>query len=186
MTKREYKEKSLFSSQTNPENTSGMGKDSIVPEEVRKWNWGAFFLNWIWGIGNSVWISLLMFIPPLFLIMPFVLGAKGSEWAWRKRTWRSVEEFKRTQKLWARWGIGLIVGMCLLFTYFMRDNEFQTEHWQAFLHNPVVIDTLGEPIEKGSFWDGFFQKKWDNGKACLYQRIAVHGGKTSGHYFLVL
>jgi len=29
--------------------------------------------------------------------MVFVLGAKGSEWAWAAKKWDSVEDFKRTQ-----------------------------------------------------------------------------------------
>jgi len=24
-----------------------------VPDEIDRWNWGAFLLNWIWGIGNN-------------------------------------------------------------------------------------------------------------------------------------
>ncbi len=52
-----------------------------VPAEIKKWNWGAFFLSWIWGIGNQVWISLLGLIPIVNIVMIFVLGAKGNEWA---------------------------------------------------------------------------------------------------------
>ncbi len=25
-----------------------------VPAEIDRWNWGAFLLNWIWGIGRAV------------------------------------------------------------------------------------------------------------------------------------
>jgi hypothetical protein len=76
-----------------------------TPPEVRKWNWGAFFLTWIWGIGNSVWIAFLSFIPVVNLVMPFVLGAKGSQWAWKAKQWESVEHFQRVQRKWARWGL---------------------------------------------------------------------------------
>lgn len=34
------------------ENNSGGGKDIELPEGVKGWSWGAFFLNWIWAIGN--------------------------------------------------------------------------------------------------------------------------------------
>ncbi len=60
---------------------SGLGKQSILPPELRRWNWGAFLLNWIWGNGNSVFIALLMCVPLVGFIMPFVLGAKGNKWA---------------------------------------------------------------------------------------------------------
>ena len=67
------------------ENTSGQGKQAVIPDEVRGWNWGAFLLNWIWGLGNSTFIALLMFVPVINLVMPFVLGVKGSSWAWQNR-----------------------------------------------------------------------------------------------------
>jgi hypothetical protein len=35
------------------ENSSGTGKTTEVPAEIRGWNWGAFFLNFFWGIGNK-------------------------------------------------------------------------------------------------------------------------------------
>ncbi len=50
----------------------------VIPPEIRRWNWGAFLLNWIWGIGNQTYIALLALIPGVNLVMLFVLGAKGS------------------------------------------------------------------------------------------------------------
>jgi len=29
------------------DNTSGQGKASVVPPEIKKWNWGAFLLSWL-------------------------------------------------------------------------------------------------------------------------------------------
>ncbi len=77
------------------ENSSGQGKNAIVPAAVKKWNWGAFLLSWIWGLGNKTYISLLVFVPIVGLAMPFLLGARGSAWAWQNKRWESVEEFKR-------------------------------------------------------------------------------------------
>ena len=31
-------------------NTSGQGKAAIVPEEIKKWNWGAFILGSYMGV----------------------------------------------------------------------------------------------------------------------------------------
>ncbi|MBM3150297.1 MAG: ribonuclease G [Chloroflexi bacterium] len=78
-----------------------------MPEEIKGWNWGAFLMSWIWGIGNKVWIALLALI--LGIIMSIVLGIKGNEWAWRSKTWNSVEHFKKTQRTWAVVGIILLV-----------------------------------------------------------------------------
>ena len=91
------------------QNTSGQGRSTAVPAEIKKWNWGAFFLNWLWGFGNRTYIALLCLIPLLNIVMIFVLGAKGSEWAWRNKQWESISHFKRVQKRWAWWGFSFFL-----------------------------------------------------------------------------
>lgn len=88
---------------------SGKGKDSVVPLEIKGWNWGAAGLTFIWGAWHRVWISLLMFIPFLGFIWWIVLGIKGNEWAWRKNKWESVEQFKVSQRKWKPWGIVFLI-----------------------------------------------------------------------------
>lgn len=92
-------------------NTSGQSQGAAVPQEIQGWNWGAFWLSWIWGVGNSVTIALLALIVPFFSIY---LGLKGSELAWQNKQWESVEHFQRVQKQWATWGLGLFVGSLAL------------------------------------------------------------------------
>jgi len=97
-------------------NTSGQGSTAIVPPEIKGWNWGAFFLNWISAIGNKTWIGLLALVPYAGFIMAIVLGVKGSEWAWQNRQWESVEQFKATQRVWAIWGLALfLIGIAFSF-----------------------------------------------------------------------
>ncbi len=86
------------------QNTSGQGSTSVVPEEIKGWNWGAFFLNWIWSIGNQTYIGLLSLIPYAGVIMAIILGVKGNDWAWQNRKWESIEQFKEVQKKWTMWG----------------------------------------------------------------------------------
>jgi len=104
-------------------NTSGQGSAAAVPEAVKGWSWGGFWLTWIWGIGNNVWIallSLLFFVPFLSLAMMFVLGAKGREWAWQNKHWDSVETFNQTQKTWGMVGLILaIIGIVLAVLWFV-------------------------------------------------------------------
>lgn len=50
------------------ENTSGQGKNSIVPEEVKGWSWGAFFWNWIWAWANRVWIAVVLGVAVLLMV----------------------------------------------------------------------------------------------------------------------
>ncbi len=94
-------------------NTSGQGEQAIVPPEVQGWNWGAFLLSWIWGIGNNVMIALLALIIPFWSIY---LGVKGNELAWRSKRYDSVEHFKATQAKWTRWGVIYLVAV-LLFVF---------------------------------------------------------------------
>ncbi len=99
-------------------NNSGQGPQAAAPAEVLTgFNWGACFLNWIWGLGNKTYITLLAlvagFVPfiggliALGLIIWF--GIKGNEWAWQNKKWDSVEHFHSVQKTWATWGIVLFV-----------------------------------------------------------------------------
>lgn len=82
------------------ENTSGHGQFTTIPKEVKRWNWGAFWLTWIWGIFNGVYISLLGLIPIINIFMSFYLGAKGNELAWKSRYWHREIDFLKEQKKW--------------------------------------------------------------------------------------
>lgn len=85
-----------------PQFANNSGTGGPAPLEVRGWNWGAFFWSWIWGVPNGVWVSLLICM--LGIIGSIWLGAKGSEMAWSKRRFESIEQFKSTQRAWATWG----------------------------------------------------------------------------------
>ena len=94
------------------------------PSNLHKFNWGAFWLTWIWGVCNGVWISLLCFIPFVGFIMQFVLGFKGNEWAWKEQKHsKSASDFESSQSSWATAGwvillisflVGLISGLANL------------------------------------------------------------------------
>ncbi len=139
------------------ENTSGQGKSATVPAEIDRWNWGAFLLNWIWGIGNNTFIALLMFVPFINMVMPFVLGAKGSAWAWRNNRWESVEHFKRVQRKWA---IGALIAYAAIIGLFailvfsimagMKSSEAYTLAVEKLETSQEAVSVLGEPITTGS------------------------------------
>lgn len=88
---------------------SGKGNASVIPEEIKGWNWGAAGLTWIWGFSHGVWLSALTFIPVVSLFMWVILGIKGNEWAWSAQPWVSVEAFKRDQAKWKVWGIVMFI-----------------------------------------------------------------------------
>jgi hypothetical protein len=103
------------------DNTSGQGKDALVPDSIKGFSWGALLLGWIWGIGNSIWIALidLVWLVPGIgwipsWILRIILGFKGKEMAWKAKKWDSIEHFNRTQKQWALAGF-IAYGALALF-----------------------------------------------------------------------
>ena len=95
---------------------TGTGAIPSIPPEIKGWNWGGFLLTWIWGIGNNVWIALIALLGMIpwvgwvvRLTMRIILGIKGNEWAWQNKKWDSIDHFKRVQRTWAWFGVGLIV-----------------------------------------------------------------------------
>lgn len=82
------------------EKSSVQGKKEAMPEELNRWNWGAFFLSAIWGIGNKTYVALLALIPVLNIFVMIALGLRGNKWAWKNKEWDSVEHFVTIQKRW--------------------------------------------------------------------------------------
>jgi hypothetical protein len=101
------------------ENASGYGARFTAPQAVRKWNWGAFWLTWIWGMNNNVRVAFAWFIPIAgWFVVPFILGARGSEWAWQSRRFeRGTNEFHGVQDRWNAWGwiIGPVMILLILW-----------------------------------------------------------------------
>ena len=93
------------------------------PKCLHHFSVGAFFLNWIWGICNSVWLSLLCLIPYAGFIMAIILGIKGNEWAWKEQKGNvTAEQFDKKQAKWAKagwivFGIGIVISIIIFFVY---------------------------------------------------------------------
>ena len=96
-----------------------METQATAPVGIQGLNWGAFLLHWIWGIGNQVWISLLVFVPCIGIAVPFYLLFKGNELAWNgPRQWESEEQFQAVQAAWMKWGlVALVVYVIVGFIY---------------------------------------------------------------------
>ncbi|MDR0519833.1 MAG: hypothetical protein LBG82_07285 [Clostridiales Family XIII bacterium] len=77
-----------------------------VPQEIRRWNWGAFAFNWLWGCGNGAYLALLCLIPVFgWFVWPFFCGALGNTWAWKSGKFKDVDTFLTVQKTWNIAGI---------------------------------------------------------------------------------
>ena len=172
------------------ENTSGRGKLSSIPAEIKGWNWGAFWLTWIWGIGNSTYRTFLVFIPFLNFIMPFVCGAKGNVWAWSNRRWESVEQFKKTQRKWSIAGF-LIVFVFLAFIFLpihfgihfgLKNTDAYKLSFEMVNASERVQAVIGTPIEAGYFVSGNWQSSGPDGKAAL--NYSITGPRDQGEVYV--
>lgn len=112
-----------------PHRSQDEDEDSRIPSELRGWNWPAFLLGPIWGVGHRIWWTAIGFLAlaPLvyagprqaallfWLAMMLFLGFRGNELAWRARRWESVEKFMAAQQRWGVWAVAaiaaLVVGM---------------------------------------------------------------------------
>lgn len=108
---------------TNPlEYTNTYSANAVLPmpQEVKRWNWGAFMLNIYWGIGNRAYLTLLCLIPFFNIVWIFICGAKGNEWAWKEGNYKSSEEFFRVQDTWNRAGfVAFIITIVVLVVYIL-------------------------------------------------------------------
>ncbi|OGB27631.1 MAG: hypothetical protein A3I66_07125 [Burkholderiales bacterium RIFCSPLOWO2_02_FULL_57_36] len=170
------------------ENTSGQGSLAAVPPEIDRWNWGAFLLNWIWGIGNNTFIALLVFVPFVGFVMPFVLGVKGSAWAWRNKRWDSVEHFLSVQRKWAKWAAIIYLLLIALFAASMfftftalKNSDVYTLAVSRIEANPEAMSQLGAPITTG-IPTGNFQISGPSGQADF--SFSVEGQKNRGTVFV--
>ena len=92
-----------------------------------RFNWGAFFLTWIWAIANRslnrVTVMLLIFcLIPYFGILSaiglaFYSGMTGDRRAWTNKSWKDRDHFLKVQKRWAVIGLSqLVLGVAFLLT----------------------------------------------------------------------
>lgn len=154
-------------------NTSGGGPEAIVPDDVAEhFNWGAFLLNWVWGIGNKSYITLLILlaysIPLVNLIAPLAFciwfGFEGNKWAWQNKRFESIEHFHSYQKKWVVAGLILpVIGLILsifVFTHIMpvlmtdtksmRNDSFLTVEQSKIKQSVSIKEALGKTCDLSS------------------------------------
>lgn len=163
-----------------------LNEPAELPRELDRWNWGAFFLNWIWGIGNSTFIALLALIPGLNLIVMIVLGARGSRWAWRNRAWRDAEHFRRSQRKWAIAGliawilvIGSVPTAFLGFFGALKTSGAYHLTMETLRANDAVKAAFGTHI-RGGFWTEGSVSLRAGGSGSADFRIPLRGSRASG------
>ena len=81
--------------------TPGKITGQLPADEVKRFNWGAFWGTWIWGFFNRVYITLWalpLYFTPAAILASLVCGIKGNEWAYEKSKNKDLEAFHRGQK----------------------------------------------------------------------------------------
>lgn len=99
--------------------------DENFPEELKRFNWGAFLLNWIWGLWHKKYITLLYFVACIIPVLgPLAIsiwfGVAGNRWAWKSKNWESIEQFNEIQRNWVKlWFILVVLGMIFTIKIFI-------------------------------------------------------------------
>lgn len=101
-------------------NMYNLGSATGVPEEIKGWNWGAFFLGWFWAIAYRVWVGVLAIIPGIGFFVAIYLGIKGNELAWQSGNWQDVDKFKAGQKTCGIIGLVFWIVMISAWTFVGR------------------------------------------------------------------
>lgn len=163
-----------------------LNQPAEIPPELDRWNWGAFLLHWIWGIGNRTYIALLMFVPLVNIVVMFVLGARGSRWAWRNRAWRDAAHFRKVQRNWAIAGlvvwigtIGIVVAAIGSVPFAIRSSEPYRIAMEQVAADQTVAAAIGSDVGSG-FWTMGSINVQAGGTGEANLSIPVHGDKGAG------
>lgn len=163
-------------------NNSGQGQGTEIPAEIKGWNWGAFLLQWIWGLGNKSYKTFMVYIPFAGIVFFFINGAKGNEWAWQNRKWESIEHFKKVQRKWTKAGLVFLGGIFILFfvifffiTGIFNKSEVYKISLSNIVHTEKFIEKVGNPYETGMI-TGSIQTSNSNGSAELNYSIEGPNG----------
>jgi hypothetical protein len=98
---------------------SGQRTGRKNPAFSGKWNWGAFFFQWLWlmfhgYVGLGFLFLVVSFVPFANLCVPFYFGMKGNDLAYNQRRFTNIEQYIAVQNAWRNWGFGFAgVGLCL-------------------------------------------------------------------------
>ena len=111
-------------------------EEEVLDKELNKFNWGAFWWSWVWGLFNSVrhWtiyvllalfcldillnvinirigsraiLLLCMFMGLFRLGLKVYIGIIGNKLAYSAKNYETIETFNKVQRIWA------IVTLCI-------------------------------------------------------------------------
>lgn len=139
------------------DNNSGMGEQA--PYSIsKKFNWGAFLFNWIWGIKYKKWALLAVPIAAVFpygiiisVIISLWAGAHGNQWAWEEIEYANEEDFHKAQQYWVKaWGV-FATCVTLIFSPLLVQYIKQPEEAEISIQDHQLLSSLELSIPKEYF-----------------------------------
>lgn len=112
-------------------NNSGQGASCVIPEEVKRFNWGAFFWGWIWGLFNKSYLTLIgLAVGLLSYIIAFVLGIIAGAFGQSAIAGLMLLLIALTNI------ISAIVGLALSIWFGVKGNDWawQNKTWKSLKH----------------------------------------------------
>lgn len=181
--------------------TKGKISSKKPKSKIAKFNWGACFGTWMWGLYNKTPITALML--PLLLTtgwFPFMIicGIKGNEWAYENnKKYQEIEEFHKSQSnqsaLWAVVTpiivvvgfVGLSIASGVVVYNLTKDNPKLVDmlNRKVVEYQEVAVQTNFEKIELTDSEYKFYidPQIWiklpENSKKSMFQLGATHVAK---------
>jgi hypothetical protein len=100
-------------------NTSGMREKAVLPAQAKGWSWAGFVPGGAFGFVVGIpWLGILgllgictgrfglFYLWPLYIL---IVGAKGREFAWRRRSFESVTQYREMTGAWDKTGLALVI-----------------------------------------------------------------------------
>jgi hypothetical protein len=158
--------------------------DKNIPAEIKKFNWGAFFLTFFWSVRHGVWVGLLAVLPFFGLIMGLFLGFKGNALAWEINMYTSTEEFISSQKLWGIIGVSFWLLFAAVFVYSVFFSGTIKTALELVNDNEQAIEYFGSPIKKRLTFINSVSSYRTLNLAKIEAKFGVEGYKQKGYVFI--
>jgi len=138
---------------------------SQLPDELKGFNWGAFWLTCVWGGAHKAkvtnWIILAVILSSIpvtaIMVIGFILtfalaiffGVKGNEWAWKNGKFTSNENFKRTERIWAwtGWIIVILLTAAIIYSVYYLDNFIKSNNIDLNQFNAQNINQIKDLLQ---------------------------------------
>ena len=121
----------------------------IPHDPLKRFNWGAFWGTWIWGLFNKTYITLFaipLFFTPANLYFAIICGMKGNEWAFRNPDIHGSEAFLESQKKQSIfWNI--LAGFVIVILPILLAFLIATAAVNAAMKNPEKVRNAIEKME---------------------------------------